>query len=164
MVKVLHVFVVGLLLSVFSMVAIAAPPILEISGKIDKFTDKGKGTYNISEREFLALKQSSIITSTTWTRVTKFSGVKIEDLLRVVGSTGETVEFTALDGYKVSISIAEIKKYGIILARNMDDKPLEIKNWGPYWVMYPRDAYPKELGSSLAESRFIWQVKRINVK
>lgn len=52
----------------------------------------------------------------------------------------------------------------MILAATQDGKRLEVRNFGPLWVMYPRDAYPQELNSATYESRFIWQVNKITVK
>nr|HBY1206077.1 oxidoreductase [Klebsiella pneumoniae] len=53
--------------------------------------------------------------------------------------------------------------FNIILANKMDGKPLEVRNFGPYFVIYPLDSNPTKLNSPIYLSRFIWQVDKITV-
>lgn len=152
------------LLAMASLTALAAPPGLEISGKLAHYTDSAKQTYKMSEAEFLSLPQTTIKTGTNWTPVSRFTGVRITDLLDAVGAKGDTVEFRTLDDYTVQLPIAEFRKYGVILARQMDGKPLEPNKWGPYFVIYPKDDFPKELNVPSTEAKFVWQVTRLIVR
>lgn len=152
------------LLAMTSLAAFAAPSSLEISGKLAQYTDATKQTYKISEAEFLSLAQSTIKTGTNWTPVSRFTGVKIADLLDAVGAKGDKVEFRTLDDYTVQLPIAEFRKYGVILARSMGGKPLEPNKWRPYFVIYPKDDFPKELNVPSTEAKFVWQVTRLIVK
>ncbi|MNP78119.1 hypothetical protein D3C76_1756660 [compost metagenome] len=52
----------------------------------------------------------------------------------------------------------------MILAYKMDGVMLKIRNFGPLFLVYPRDAAGPELNSPLYNSRFIWQVDRIVIK
>lgn len=154
----------AVLLAIVSMSAFAAPPSLEISGNLSRYTVATKKSYKMSEAEFLSLPQSTIRTGTNWTPVSSFTGVKITDVLDAVGAKGETVEFRTLDDYVVRLPIAELHKYGVILARFIDGKPLEPNKWGPYFVIYPKDDYPKELNRPTTEAKFVWQVTHLIVR
>ena len=54
--------------------------------------------------------------------------------------------------------------HGVILAHSQDGQRLSIKRWGPLWTIYPRDQYPAALRGPIAESRFIWQIDRIEAR
>ena len=41
---------------------------------------------------------------------------------------------------------------------------LTVSNFGPLFLIYPRDAYPSELSGSAAEAKFVWQIKAMVVK
>mgnify|MGYP000994153421 CR=1 FL=1 len=69
----------------------------------------------------------------------------------------------ALNDYWVDIPISDVEDFNIILANKMDGKPLEIRNFGPYFVIYPLDSNPTKLNSPIYLSRFIWQVDKITV-
>ncbi|MES3022440.1 MAG: molybdopterin-dependent oxidoreductase [Pseudomonadota bacterium] len=156
-----------LLLPLVAGLANAAPvatPVLEISGKITRFTDPKAKVYRITEAQFLALPQSSVKTKTKWTPVTTFSGVRMHELLRLVGAKGSIVELRARDNYSVKIPIGEFKRYGVVLARSMNGKPLDLDPWGPYFLIYPKDLYPKELNTPETDAKFPWQVVGISVQ
>lgn len=156
--------VAAMVMAIVSAAATAAPPTLEISGNLSHFTDTAKKSYKMSETEFLSLPQSTIKTGTNWTPVSRFTGVKITDVLDAVGAKGDTVEFRTLDDYTVQLPIAEFRKYGVILARYIDGKPLDPSKWGPYFVIYPKDDFPAELNVPTTEAKFIWQVTRLIVR
>ncbi len=54
-------------------------------------------------------------------------------------------------------------RYGVILAHSQNGQRLSHKRWGPLWTIYPRDQNPGALKGPIAESRFIWQINRIEV-
>lgn len=156
--------IVYLLFILATPIAKATSASLEISGKITQVTEESTHTYRMSETEFLAMPQFTIRTATNWTPVANFTGVKITDLMKLVGSQGDIVEFHTFDDYVVRIPMKDFKKYGVILARKMNDDPLQISNFGPYFVIYPRDNYPKELKTPTTESKFVWQVNKMIVR
>jgi hypothetical protein len=41
---------------------------------------------------------------------------------------------------------------------------LTVNKFGPLFLIYPRDAYPSELSGSVAEAKFVWQIKGMVVK
>ena len=136
---------------------------LIVRGHINKFTDKKNKVYEFSEEEFMSLPKTSVTTSTTWTARSKFDGPLLFDVLKHVGAAGSYLEMLALDDYSVSIPMSELTAFNPILAHSMNGKRMTARDFGPLFLMYPRDKYPNELNKLQAQSKFIWQVRRITV-
>jgi hypothetical protein len=120
--------------------------------------------YLISKSEMDSLPQSVIVTGTSWTARSKFEGVKLSTILERAGAHGKTLSFHALNDYEVDIPTSDVNNYGVILAARMNNQPLSIRTFGPYFVIYPRDDFRQTLGRPEYLARFIWQVDQITVK
>ncbi len=127
-------------------------------------TGPGSARFEFTEAAFLALPTTSITTATVWTPRSIFVGPTLLTVMRTAGVTGSTLIFRTLDDYSAPISWSDLVRYGVILAHSQDGQRLNNKRWGPLWTMYPRDRYPRALSGPIAESRFVWQVNRIEVK
>jgi hypothetical protein len=136
---------------------------LTIRGHLRRYTDEKEGGYQFSEDEFMSLEQSTITTSTTWTERARFEGPLMSDVLKHVGASGSRLDVVALDNYSVSIPMSDLATYGVILAHSRGGKRMTARDFGPTWVMYPRDRYPDKLNTPLAQSKFVWQVRRVTV-
>ena len=121
-------------------------------------------SYDFTEAAFMALPVAAITTATTWTPRSTFTGPLLQTVMQTAGVSSGTLVFGTLNDYSASIHWSDLVRYGVILAHSQDGKRLSNKRWGPLWAMYPRDSYPDELSAHVAESRFIWQVNRIEVK
>jgi hypothetical protein len=162
--KSLRIHAAWLVLAIAPM-AHAAPPLqLDVEGKISRTNDPSHTVYHISEAELLKLPAHTIVTSTRWTPKSTFTGPLFSDVLKLVGATGRTVEFVTLDDYTVSMPASNAERYGAILAYSMNGKRLEVRDFGPLFLVYPRDTYPSELTGAAADARFVWQVKALNLK
>ncbi|MBI2770580.1 MAG: oxidoreductase [Burkholderiales bacterium] len=137
---------------------------LTVGGKIKNMTNAVDKTYEFTEQELLAMQTSTIETSTAWTAKSAFVGPKLDDLLKKVGASGETVQFVALNDYIADMPSSVSEKYGAILAHTRNDKRLLVRDHGPLFVMLPRDKYPAELNTPLAARWYVWQVCRIDVQ
>lgn len=157
-------FAVWLMMVLVSYSALGAELKLEVSGKISKYTDQQKKLYFLPERELLALKKHSIRTSTNWTPVETFSGFKVSDLLAKVGATGSKMEIHCLDGYQYTVPIADVRRYGLILAYEREGRRMALKDLGPMGLIYPRDQYPNELKGPEIDAKTTWQVSKIIIK
>ena len=148
-----------------SCIAAAADPkpLLTIGGRIGRVNNYTAGTFDFTERELLELPQKSITTGTSWTPVSVFVGPTLLDVMAAAGVTAGTLNVKALDDYAAPIPWEDLVRYGVILAHSQDGKRLSPKRWGPLWTIYPRDQYTDALKGPTAESRFIWQVNRIEV-
>ena len=137
--------------------------LLTVSGRIGRVNNETTNTFDFTESDFLKLTQSSITTGTSWTPTSVFVGPLLLDVMQAAGVTSGTLTFKTLDDYSVPIPWDDLLRYGVILAHSQDGKRLSSKRWGPLWTIYPRDQNPVALKGPIAESRFIWQVNRIEV-
>ncbi|WP_171887571.1 MULTISPECIES: molybdopterin-dependent oxidoreductase [Serratia] len=122
--------------------------------------------YILSAKEFNTLEKSHIKTTTSWTvpgHVVDFEGVKFKDLLKLVGARGKTLRMRALNDYWVDIPVSDIEQFDILLANKMDGSPLKVRDFGPYFVIYPMDKFYDKLNSPTFQARHIWQVSGITV-
>jgi hypothetical protein len=142
----------------------APPLVLDVQGKIEKTTDVSHQTYRFTEAQLLALPVHSITTSTTWTPRSTFTGPLLADILKTVGAYGTEVEFRTLDDYTYTVPVSDDDRYGVVLAYSMNGQRLKISDFGPLFLIYPRDAYPNELTGALGDSKFVWQIKALIVK
>lgn len=137
---------------------------LEIAGKINITTDTEKKIYVFTDKELFTMPVHSITTSTSWTPREKFEGVLLADILTKVKAEGTMLTLYALNDYNIDVPISDIAKYNMILAYKMGGNRLQVRDFGPLFLIYPRDAGGTELSSPLYNSRFIWQVNRIVIK
>lgn len=136
--------------------------ILTIFGKLNNANHEGSARF---DRDMLMkVKQSTIETETPWTvGLNKFEGPSIKDIIDLVGSKGEEIVATALNGYIITIPFNDIQKYPVILALKKNEEILSVRKKGPIWVIYPWTDQP-ELKNSLYHSRAIWQVESLEVR
>lgn len=150
------------LMAAFGLAMAAEPaPSIEIGGAIRTYTDQATRVYQLSERQFQSLPQSSVTTSTAWTKPATFTGVRMSDIARLTGAQSKFVRVYALDDYSVRIPVSDFAKYGVIIARYMNGQPLQRNSFGPYFIIYPKDRFPAELSTPTSEAKFVWQVNRL---
>ncbi|CAB3799252.1 molybdopterin-dependent oxidoreductase [Paraburkholderia fynbosensis] len=142
----------------------AAPLVLDVQGKIGKTTDASHHTYHFTEAQLLALPVHSITTSTTWTPRSTFTGPLLADILKTVGAYGTQLEFHTFDDYTYTVPVSDGNRYGVVVAYSMNGQRLKISDFGPLFLIYPRDAYPTEITGALGDSKFVWQIKALIVK
>jgi hypothetical protein len=142
----------------------AAPMTLDVEGRIAHTTDAAHTVYRFTEADLLKLPAHTITTATAWTPKSAFAGPSLADILRTVGAQGDAVEVRAFDDFNVTIPIAEAEHYGVILACSMNGKRLQMTDFGPLFLIYPRDQYPEELSGAAATNKFVWQVRSLVVK
>lgn len=134
------------------------------SGNITLINADGKVIHTITASEFNAYPQKTICTHTPWTDKIKpacFTGVRVKDILNKYSLISDTFSFHALNDYDVIIPARDINKYDIILASYMNGKKLDVRNFGPFMVIYPLDQYKDSINRPDHLSRFIWQVDKI---
>lgn len=158
-----------LLLSALSIgsgaLALDAPkerPILAVSGKI---AVKNAGeTARFDMKMIEALPQHSFTTRTPWyDKPVKFTGPLLADLLAAVKASGTSVSAVAINDYKVSIPMADATKFQMIVATQIDGKPIPVREKGPLFVVYPFDS-SAELRTSTYYERSIWQLKALDIQ
>ncbi|MEZ0605544.1 molybdopterin-dependent oxidoreductase [Paraburkholderia sp. IW21] len=140
------------------------PLSLDVAGKIGKTTDASHQLYHFSEAQLLALPVHSITTVTTWTPRSTFTGPLLADILKTVGAYGSEVEIHTLDDYTYTVPVSDCDRYGVVVAYSMNGRRLKISDFGPLFLIYPRDAFPDELTGASGDSKFVWQIKALIVK
>lgn len=165
-------FVLAALLVTGSAQAQSLPPptgevLLTLAGAITETngTDAdGQPVAQFDRAMLEAMPQAEVKTSTPWTDgVPVFTGVLARDLLERVGVTGSEIKALALNDYTVQLSVAELRQFPVLLAMRMNGKALTVRDKGPIWVILPRDEYP-ELADAVNEAKWIWQLKRMDIR
>jgi len=135
--------------------------LLTVSGRVGRVNNDANDTFDFTEAAFLKLATTSITTGTPWTPTSVFVGPLLVDVMRAAGVTSGTLICKTLDDYSAPIPWEDLVRYGVILAHSQDGQRLNNKRWGPLWTIYPPDQNSAALSGPIAESRFIWQVNRI---
>lgn len=137
-------------------------PVLEVHGKIANANANGAAHFDIAMLR--ALPRARLETTTAVTDgVRRFDGVLMRDLLEFVGSTGATITASALNDYVIEFNSDEFDRFDVLVAYEMDGKPLLPSDKGPLWIVYPRDQHP-ELQDIRYDYRWVWQLRRLDIK
>jgi len=137
------------------------PVILTISGKIEQTNSTAGAQF---DKEMLeAIGRASITTRSEVSDVPQvFEGVPLRAVLDRVGAKGKAMRATALNDY-VSMVPLEDLQFEPILAMRIDNRALTVRDKGPLWIVYPRDAH-KVLQDTRYDSRWVWQVSKLNIE
>ena len=99
----------------------------------------------------------------------KLSGSLLSSVLEAAGvapSASMMLALRALDGYTIALSLADVRRYRMILADRIDGQPMRIGGLGPLWAVYDADRVPDFKDKPLKE-RFAlcpWGLYAIEVK
>jgi hypothetical protein len=137
-------------------------PVLTVSGKIGV---KNAGeTARFDMKMIESLPQHSFTTSTPrFDKPVKFTGPLLSDVLAAVKASGTTISAVAINDYKINIPLTDIAQFQVIMARQIDDKDIPVREKGPLFVVYPFDS-SAELRTSTYYERSIWQLKALEVR
>lgn len=140
----------------------ANKPILVISGSIQ---NKNKEKTAEFDREMLmALGLQVVETTSPWyDGKTRFEGVHLDQLMKLVGAKGTVLKVVALNDYVTTIPLDDFKKFNVILAMKRDGNFITVRDKGPLFVIYPYDSDP-QLQSQTYYTRSAWQVSEIIVE
>jgi hypothetical protein len=90
-----------------------------------------------------------------------FRGVLMSEFLKAIGApdTASTVTATALDDYKATLSVEELRSGTVLLATRADGVVLEVKEGGPTRIIFlPSSKSAKD------EAQWIWNLKDMTVQ
>lgn len=138
--------------------------ILTVRGKIARTNSPGSAQFDLSMLE--KLPQKTITTTTRWTSgVQTFEGVAATALLDSLEASGGQIEAVALDGYtSPPIAVADLRKYGVILALKKNGEYLKVRDKGPIWMIYPVDDFPELQKDLTTQYKLIWHLRTMVVK
>ena len=108
------------------------------------------------------LKPISFTTSLPWFEgKKKFTGFTVTELLSHLGiEDAFSVSFIALNDYAASSQLKHIEQSQPIVAYQIDDKNMKVRNKGPYWLVFNLDQYP-EIDTAAFHSQMVWQIDEI---
>ncbi|HJV86121.1 MAG TPA: molybdopterin-dependent oxidoreductase [Noviherbaspirillum sp.] len=92
------------------------------------------------------------------TEVLKASGAAIGD--------GTKLVLRAIDGYAVSLPLADARERRFIVATHLDGKPMPLGGLGPLWAVYDADRFP-DMAAKPVNERFglcPWGLYHIDVR
>ncbi|MES2959473.1 MAG: hypothetical protein V4792_14880 [Pseudomonadota bacterium] len=135
--------------------------VLTISGAVTLPNREGRADFDMGMLE--RLPQRNVHTETPWYSAARsFSGPLLRDVLAAAGAKGRALRLVALNDYRVEIPFDDVQRYDVVLARQLDRKPMSVREKGPLFVMYPFDAQP-QLRNAVYFSRCIWQLRSIEL-
>lgn len=139
----------------------AAPVVLTLSGRIGAVNRPGGLDFDMAMLE--RLPQAGYLARTPWFGASrKFSGPLLRDLLALAGCQGRELRAFALNDYRVDLPVDDARRYDVIVARLLDDRPMAVRDKGPLMIMYPFDGHP-ELRDAVHYGRCAWQLRGIEV-
>lgn len=143
---------------------LAAPQgevLLKVTGNIA--ASNSGGELHLDREQLMAIDPRTVETSTPWTDgVNRFEGPLLRSVLEVAGARGERIRVRALNDYTVEIPLSDLQQYDVILALQQNGVPLEVRELGPVFVLYPFDEYP-ELFNQSVRHRSAWHVISVEV-
>jgi len=84
----------------------------------------------------------------------ELAGPLLVDILKAAGAalTDSTrLQMRAVDGYSPSISVADARRQGFIVATHLDGKPMPLGGLGPLWAVYEPDRFPDMTAKPVSE-------------
>ena len=136
--------------------------ILTISGNIGHSNVAGTAQFDRAMLD--ALPQHQFTTTSPWTEGShRYEGVLLKALLLAVGAQSESVTLKALNDYHVTLELAPIADYPVLVAIKSDGKAMRVRDKGPLWLLYPMTDYP-ELDTQKNHLKMIWQLDRIEIE
>ena len=137
------------------------PVLLTLSGSIEQTNAPGVAQFDREALEVLG--RTSLVTTSALSKTPQvYQGVSLQAVLGRVGAKGRTVKASALNAYEIEIPLEDLQ-YNPILATHVDGQALKVRDKGPLWIVYPRDAF-KDLQDVRYDSRWVWQLNRLHVE
>lgn len=136
--------------------------VLEVRGALSKLNRDDAAHFDMEMLKALPATRLETTTAVT-DGVRSFDGFLMRDLLDHVGAQGSMVTASALNDYAIDIAIDEFDRFDVLVAYEMDGKPLLPSDKGPLWIVYPRDQHA-ELQDIRYDYRWVWQLTGLDIK
>lgn len=132
--------------------------ILTVTGNV-----RGDGRRNFTLASLDALGIEALDTATPWTSgMQHFTGARLSSVLTAAGAQGRTLKLVALNSYAITIPASDAAEHGVLLATRLEGKPMQSRDKGPIWLVYPWSQQQRLNNISYFE-RSIWQLRRIEI-
>ena len=147
--------------------AIPAPAgevVLTVTGDISAENSDDGLAFDLATLEKLGLVKYTV--PDPWLNADiEYTGVLMSDLLAAAGASDSatTVQLTAIDDYQVSIAIADIKKWPVLLATQSNGDHMAIDAGGPTRIAFPYNQFP-EIDQLAYKDFWIWSITDMEVR
>ncbi|MBI1170212.1 molybdopterin-dependent oxidoreductase [bacterium] len=139
----------------------AGPVVLTVTGLDLSDHPDGQATFDVAQLR--ALGETKISTTSIWTGGTHtFTGPSLAAVLRYLQVKDAVLAMHAINDYVVEMPTSEVEAGAPILAYEMDGAPMQVRDKGPLWVIYPYDADARFRTDTIF-ARSVWQLDRIDV-
>lgn len=128
--------------------------------------------YNKKDNVVLTLKESdlnkyteaSFSSDTPWfNKKSKFKGVLFKEVLIKAGiSENSQLQIIAWNNFSAQVPAKDAFEFNTILTTHIDNERINLRNKGPFFLMYPMDN-PK-FNTGIYYNRSVWQIKEIHEK
>ena len=137
-------------------------PILQVTGKIGVTSD-GRTAY-LNYEQLKSFPQYSTKIQKPWFDYLRVqSGPLLREVLEFLQASGDTIVAGALDDYSTALPVSDSYEIPVILAIDLGNQPMTVRDMGPVFVTYPLISDP-QLRKEIYYSRSIWQVKQLTIE
>ena len=136
--------------------------ILTVGGNIGNTNSGDKAEF---DRDMLeALGVSELALETRWTEGRQvFNGVLASKILDAVAAQGKVIVARAINDYEVRIPLSDLRRYPVLFALKHNGIYMRVRDKGPIWIIYPREAFP-EIDTEEISERWVWQLSEIIIQ
>jgi hypothetical protein len=156
-----------LLISCFFAFLLSSPYAIALSTDITLSAHQANGKkveLTVSLEQIEQLPQTIITTQLPWINgQAAFKGVKLSTLLEMHSIKPSLIRLKALNDYTTEVTWQEMLQYEPIIAIKKDEQYLKIRDYGPFWLIFPLDQYT-ELQQTTYLAKMIWQLESIKVE
>jgi hypothetical protein len=142
----------------------AFDPVLDqMMGKQHISFDKA---YALDHAALAALPQHKIRPTLEYDgRPRTLAGPLLSEVVALARPLGEKLSLRAVDGYAVTVTLAQVKAWRMLVATHLDGAPMPLGGLGPCWAVLDADRIP-ELAARPLKERFAacpWALYQIGV-
>lgn len=123
-----------------------------------------QGPQSLSLPDLQKIEASEIKTRTQWTEGEQhFVGVRGSRLAVALKASGKEIHAEAANGYRVIIPFEVFASDDLLVAYMRNGKPMELRDKGPFWVVFPFDKGGK-YASHAYTSYAIWNLTKLEFR
>ncbi len=133
--------------------------ILRLDGSVTAVNVESATVFDLPMLKALGSETFSV--KTEWTEGTPtFTGVPLKALMDNVGASGSEIIATAADGYAISLPVADVDRYNVLLVYAIDGTELDHTDKGPLWIMYRWDQMTAQEIEDKSPNA-VWQLQQL---
>lgn len=156
-----RVLALSAVMTVIALPALACEEFLSVVRFDEAGAEAGMLAYD--EISLGALERKTITTAMPWIDGSStFEGPSLAAVIGPVGEGAHTLSARALDGYEVEMPLDPLLDHGVIIADRRDGAPMEIRERGPLWMVFPFSDTP-EIDTPDYHSRTVWQLCAVDI-